>query len=321
MDQKIGWIVPSYPPRKFYLEKLVKTFEKYSTNVDLIVVWTRRSDNHLDNNSSVKHLYLQDHYSDVDLEIFEETKSIINVKKIFGIMMEYANYQALVCTDDELEFVRPFSNLDIARKFETGKKFPAIDVREYKSKNHLLKKIIVECNKIVINEEDRKTINKLSNRYSAYGWFADIPFYDCDKVPSFLKTIGIQNLSDLHRLNFFTFDHILYQFSCLLNYSYTYEILNWENAEKYNAYSWFECFHMNEKGKEYARIYQEKYSPFWTPSSELLGIFRNAICVFHLDRQFIKSSKKLRIKNKILKFIQITKLLLLNTKNRPSGKK
>jgi hypothetical protein len=231
-------------------------------------------------------------------------------------MSLYSDYHGLICTDDELEFIKPFSDSDIVRKFKSIKSFPAINVHDYKSKNYLLKKIIIECNKMIASESDRDNIKRLTANYATYGWFADLPFYDCEKIPHFLKTIGIHNFSDLNRLNFFTFDHILYQFSCILNYSYKYQILDWENAEKYGAYSWFECFHLHNKGKEYAQIYQEKYKPLWSTSRDLLGIFQDAICVFHIDRQLINQSKKLKIRNRISTLIKTFSLHVSNMKNR-----
>ena len=42
--KKLGWIVPSHKPRKSYIEKLIESFSNFSSDTDLIVIWTYRSD-------------------------------------------------------------------------------------------------------------------------------------------------------------------------------------------------------------------------------------------------------------------------------------
>ena len=41
----LGWIVPSHKPRIEYLSTMIESFKKYSFGVDLIIVWSYKTDN------------------------------------------------------------------------------------------------------------------------------------------------------------------------------------------------------------------------------------------------------------------------------------
>jgi hypothetical protein len=50
----IGWIIPTWPPREAYVTKLKESFNIFATDVDLIIVWSRRKDNFLRGNDKIK---------------------------------------------------------------------------------------------------------------------------------------------------------------------------------------------------------------------------------------------------------------------------
>ena len=292
----VGWIVPSHPPRLEKLNLLINSFLEYSTNIDLIIVWTRKSDNQLPNFKNIKSIYLDEYFNNIDLELLEKTRSIINVKKIFGIMHEYEKYDGLFCTDDEVEFTQSFSGQKLLEDFSIRKVFPATDIGMVKSKDDIIQRILTESCKLILDEKDREIIKFATNNYKLFGWFADIPFYDCRDVKNFLKKYGLSDYKSLLKLNFFTFDHILYQYYKIFSGESTYHELNWI-YDKPGAYNWFECLHLSPLNLDYIHEYEKKFAPRWASSRDLTNYFVHAICVFHTDRVNLRFSRYLLIKH------------------------
>jgi len=302
----LGWIVPTHPPRKDILLNLLFTFESFADDTDLIIVWSYHKDNFLisETHNNVFHIYLEDHFLKSEIEIFEKTKSIINIKYIFAIIMLYQKYEGLVGTDDELEFVKEFSGVEIIEKMRKVNFFPATDISTHIVRDNVFERILTECSKLLDNKYDQETIKISTNNYKQFSWFADIPFYDSLLVPDFLKTFGLSDLKNLTKLNFYTFHHILYQYFCILNSSKSFYCFDWE-YKQIGVYNWFECFHLENLQYVKARQYQEMFRPLWCSSFELPKIFKNAICVFHTDRINNKVSRVKLAKHHIKALIKV----------------
>jgi len=292
----VGWIVPTHPPRENNFKVLLNSFQKFSINVDLIIVWTRKKDNFLPSESKVKSIFLDDYFSPADLELFEKTRSIINVKKIFGIMHEYGNYEGLFCTDDEIEFIRKFDGKILLEKFMNKNYFAATDISSVKSKENIIQRILAESCKFISDEGSRKLIKTATKDYKLFGWFADIPFYNSKLVPDFLSKFGLNDYQSLTSLSFFTFDHILYQYYLVLRGDSNYYELKWQYNNP-SAYNWFECLHLQPLNVSYIEEYQQIFSPSWASSIELTTYFTESICIFHTDRVNLRFSRYLAMKH------------------------
>jgi len=302
----LGWIVPTYPPRKDFLSKLLATFESFSHDTDLIVVWSYHRDNFLisETHNNVVHLYLENHFLQSEIEIFEKTKSIINIKYVFAIILLYQKYEGLVGTDDELEFIRSFSGAEIIKKMRKVNHFPTTDISEQNVKDNVFERVLNECAKLLENKHDQNAIKELTENYKQFSWFADIPFYDSELVPNFLEAFGLTDIKDLTKLNYYTFHHILYQYFCVLRGLKNFHCFDWE-YKQIGVYNWFECFHLENAKHLKAKQYQEMFRPLWCSSFKLPSVFENAICVFHTDRIDTKVSKINLAKHHIKALIKI----------------
>jgi hypothetical protein len=307
--KSLAWIVPSHKPRINYLSILIDSFQKYSSGVDLIIVWSYKTDNQIDlkfksNSPNIRHIYLDDFYSINDIILMEKTRSIINIKKLLAIKEFYKHYKGLVCTDDEIEFYREFTGDLVNEHFSRDRLFPATNIMSVKSKDDIISRVLAECVKFLANESDRSTIKSKIENFSTYSWFSDLPYYDSRLVGNFLQFFSITDYQSLLRINFFTFEHILYQYYCILNENYEYHLYDW----KYNvfgSYNWFECFHLNISSPTYAIEYQREFAPLWCSSSELIDIFPNSFCLFHTDRINIRPSRTKKIKHHIKEIINL----------------
>ncbi len=296
--KQLGWIVPTHPPRTEQLSNLIESFEKHASNVDLIIVWTRKSEDRLTIRPGIKSIYLDDYFSSTDIELFENTRSIINVKKIFGIMHEFRFYCGLVCTDDEIEFIRDFEGSDLLSDLASKKVFPATDISKVKAKDNILQKVLSESCKFLPLQSDRIFIKEATKNYSLFSWFSDLPFYHSDDIPGFLSKFNLTDYESLRQLNFYTFDHILFQYYKVLEDSFKYKSLDWVYDIK-GAYNWFECLHLEPTKYNYISYYQENFAPKWTSSTKLISFFTDAICVFHTDRVNVRYSKYLMVKHQL----------------------
>ena len=294
----IGWIVPTHPPRADILKVLLNSFQKFNNNVDLIIVWTRKKDSFLSSEYRIKSIYLDEYFSPEDLELFEKTRSIINVKKIFGIMHEYRNYRGLFCTDDEIEFIRKFDGKILLEKFINKNIFAATDISSVKSKDNIIQRILTESCKLISDEGNRKLLKTATKDYTLFSWFADIPFYDSKLVPDFLDEFGLSDYQSLTSLSFFTFDHILYQYYQIFREHSNYYELKWE-YDSQAVYNWFECLHLQPLNLSYIEEYQRVFPPSWASSIELTTYFTESICIFHTDRVDIRFSRYLLMKHHI----------------------
>ena len=292
----MGWIVPTHPPREKQLGILINSFRQYSRDVDLIIVWSRKSEDTLHGNPQIKSIYLDDYFNATDIDLFEKTRSIINVKKIFGIMHEHKSYKGLICTDDEIEFIRFFEGDSLLRDLSIKKVFPATDISNVKSKDNILQRVLTESNKILPLENERILIKEVTRNYSLFSWFSDLPFYQCSDIPDFLDRFNLIDYESLKQLNFFTFDHILYQYHKILSDGFKYHALDWSYETK-GAYNWFECLHLEPIKNDYVSYYQENFAPKWTSSPSLTNQFTEAICLFHTDRVDMRYSKFLMSKH------------------------
>jgi hypothetical protein len=139
-ENKIAWLVPSHAIRREFNTNLAKTFVKYNEDVDLYFMWTKKEDNQIDFNSNIKHFYLEDYISERRIEQYIEIGSIINVKKILGLKLLKDGYKGIVCTDDEVKFVRQFKSQEISEHFSQYNEIPV-----HKTANPRLQGISKAC--------------------------------------------------------------------------------------------------------------------------------------------------------------------------------
>jgi hypothetical protein len=155
---------------------------------------------------------------------------------------------------------------------------------------------LTESNKLLPLGNERILIKEATKNYSLFSWFSDLPLYHCNDVPGFLNRFNLTDYESLKQLNFFTFDHILFQYHKILSDGYKYQTLDW-SYDTNGAYNWFECLHLEPIKYDYVSYYQENFAPKWTSSSSLTNHFTEAICLFHTDRVDFRYSKFLMFKH------------------------
>jgi len=277
MKNNIAWIVPTYSGRTEYLSQFQQTFFQHSKDVDLVIVYTHRTDKQIEMDGPNQEFFLEDYFSLREIWEFTADRSIINIKKILGLFELQNQYQGYICTDDEVKFFRNFDSHSIMQHFSSQNRIPV-----HPTKNPRLQKILIDSAGL-FDVQEVSNLRAKSREFQLYGWFADLPFYLGSDISGFLHRLKISNHSDFKRLSSQTFDFILYQFYLINNSRADYLIFDWDEPEI--AASWFEIFHQSRKGRGYFKQMLKEYEPLWVSNEKGLKSSSLAICVFHLDRE------------------------------------
>jgi len=150
----------------------------------------------------------------------------------------------------------------------------------HKVKHPGLINILRSCADLLSKEKDKEEIFQITEGWTLYGWFADIPFYLSSEVPGLLKRFSLEDKCHLEKLNFENFDFILYQFHLLLARKAVLHKFEWRAL---GGGSWFELFGTTFKSKKYAKQHQKIFKPLWC-TQNMRNVFLDAFCYFHTDR-------------------------------------
>lgn len=291
----LGWIIPTHLPRKRLVEELIETYHKHVTKIDLHFVFSRRKENYIESDS-INCIFLEDYFSETDIEIFELTGSIINVKKLFVVQLLANEYRGLIVTDDEIEFIREINGDYLLNELLDEKVYLAQKIEKLTGgKTDSLRRVLLESSKMFVHQDDREAIKAISSEFELYSWFSNLPFYDCEDLPDFFRRIELTTQKDYFKLTYFSFDHVLYQYHKIIRGERNLREVKWKiNKQTYNL---FECMHYEPLNLEAITQYRAFVNPRWISGRILIDYFPEAIVLFHKDRQGNKNQIWLQSKH------------------------
>ena len=236
MESKICFLIPIYPPDYHYL-----IFLKDLTINDkfmIIFIFTYLNDFKLFENiiisknystyKNISHIILEDnHIIKPYISSFDhKDKGIINIKKIYGlyyiITNSKYNFDYIACVDCEIRFINTKKVYDKFKLYCERKTAICGNTSIRQPQHFFLENIHNECLNY-IKQIDIEKINNLTNNGNFYFWYSDINIYDVKLLPDFLKYISFDysNFSNfIKRMNFFTFDYIIYYYYCMIYHDY-----------------------------------------------------------------------------------------------------
>jgi hypothetical protein len=161
-----------------------------------------------------------------------EEQGIITFKKYFALDLLKEKYEYLATCDSEIEFVscdfvnEKFKNF-CERKIIIGSTVDSpinvVNPFEILPQSKLIE-VVEKINKTsaaLFNEEEIERISKFNFRF--YFWFSDIPVYDSKILIDFFNHINFnetQYENFIKKLNYYTFDFIIYAYYCLMYKDY-----------------------------------------------------------------------------------------------------
>jgi hypothetical protein len=213
--KKVAFLIPSHPPHYHYIYNLVNNLTKYDIKVDIYLVFSNMEDyNKFTMKNEIKPI-ICDSY---------KTNSIITYKKFFGLKhLANSKYDHIICCDSEIDIIsKNFNNSNINNKLRD------IFNNKYIYAGYSNDPVLIEINKKSANmfQEKYDYLKDITNNFSLYFWYSDLPVYRKEDILPFLNMINYENLIWEH------FDYILYQYYLILYHRF--QIVNTTPITKLN---------------------------------------------------------------------------------------
>lgn len=157
-------------------------------------------------------------------EILRVTRDqgIINIKKFYALKRLQNDYKFSIVVDSESELIKGVNLMKICEEF-------------YENKILLANKTRCECD--FINAQSKKFFppKRLEND-ELYFWFNQPCIYKNDYLNEFWREFGCHNLKDFLKLNFYSFDFLIYGYFLLY-----FKGFKLENVEVLADFGFLEC--------------------------------------------------------------------------------
>jgi hypothetical protein len=239
MNKKSCFIIPTWPPHFGYLNFLNNLPD--NLEFDICFVLSYNSDEQLLNSMNYKKIYktiviehyLSSNYIDEILRKKIEDQGIITLKKFIALDILKKEYKYLCTVDSEIEFVNT-NKVDVKLENYCNKKIIiGSTVNEVRTVTNpfyvvpqtelvkVIEKINKESSNLFSNDEKEILFNMISNRF--YFWFSDIPVYQSELLIDFFNHIQFSESTYVDfskKLNYYSFDYIIYVYFCLLYKNY-----------------------------------------------------------------------------------------------------
>ena len=197
---KTATIIPTHSPKFHWAYKLLESYIQYVQQPhDLYFVFTNEDEA----NTFKDGCKTPNDYMELILPIsLRDKKSIINVKKYFGLYSIHANYDYIGVFDSESIFVKQCNLNDVYLDIASTNYFKA---NLAKDGNHIIQhiaeKLKLNYNKSLILETDF---------YSLYWWFNEIPVYHMDYFSEFINWFySLENINEIQN-DYYCFDFLVY---------------------------------------------------------------------------------------------------------------
>ena len=248
-----AFVIPIHPPHYHYIYNLI---EKYEFNcIDIFLIF-----------SNISHYEMFDHKHRIIPIIIPEnihTNNIVTYKKFYALQYHLMNtsYDSFIVCDSEISLV--YENFNIPNVLQ-------------KINNFFNNKLIYGGD--VQHEIDKEKILNITNNYTLYSWWSEIPYYKRDHLEDFFNKINYNNI------NWFHFDHSIYTHYLLLYHNFN--IVNLTNIigirwslESYYTDDINNLFILNDHKYQFSwatiRLF-DRFKDFFINNGTLL--------LYHLDR-------------------------------------
>jgi len=219
-NNKCAFVIPLHP-KHFDYGYYIYDF-LIDKNVDLYFIFTNLEDKHNFNkkfDSNRKFLILSDY---MDLNVITDNNSYAALKKLHGISILNSKYDYISCIDSEIKFINDDNNYDYYKMMKNIVESKIICGGKSPSGSHI-NKIITDTLTIMPDVRYHEKLKQLSNNFSIYTWWSNLPVYDCKKVIHFLEWINFSDITKLSSFNFF--DDLAYNYFCVLFYDYDLKVI------------------------------------------------------------------------------------------------
>lgn len=298
--ENLAWLIPTHRSRFQIYAKHYELTKKYAPNFKHFAVVQSAEEaielRHLtDQNLSI--INLEENFTKYQILSYVKTRSIINVKKLFGLSQIYKEFDKVIISDDEIELfddLKPQDILDIKNNFHSF----------HRTSNKYLERIICSPIRLIDNPIEKSTIFDDFCKNNYYGWFSNLPVYESKYLKKFFTRYNLKNNKDFDKLVFEDFDYILYQYSIYLDKldEVNFKFYNW-NLPDLGGSLW-EMYYINSNLNEFIIENLKVNKILWIPNGNCKSIVPEAKMVFNIDRDY--SNPQYNVKKLIKKFLRLS---------------
>jgi hypothetical protein len=189
----IAFIIPIHPKHYNYIYNLLKIIDKFDITIELILVFSNDSDYSIFlKKDKIKKIIIPN----------TNTGNIVTYKKFFALetFKEDKTYDYFIVCDAEITIIpENFNQENILDKI--NKIYESKIIYAGETHNDWVKDITKSSCNLVSNED---TLKIVTNNYSLYFWWSDLPVYKREHLTHFFNVIKYDSI------NWFHFDHIIY---------------------------------------------------------------------------------------------------------------
>ena len=214
-----------------------------------------------------------------------KSRSIINVKKIFGLLKLYQEFDRIIVTDDEIELYDFLSPEDILNTSKNLYAFHSVN-------NKYLERVISSPLRLLISEAEKELILTNFCNKNYYGWFSNLPVYESKYLPSFFDRYNLNYPLDFDKLVFEDFDFILYQYSLFLDDPSGARLIFYDwNLPDVGGSIW-EMYYLKSDFSKFIRQDLLLNRILWCPHPNSKKIVPTSKMLFNTDRNYLTTKKR-----------------------------
>jgi hypothetical protein len=265
----LALIIPIHPKHYHFIYNLIDiTNQNPENNIDIFLIFSDEQDYNMFNKKDfIKKIILPP----------TNTNSIVTYKKFYALenLKNEAKYDYFIVCDAEISIIpENFNRTNILNKINKIYENKLI----YGGNTNQPYGIIKDSASIFINNNDLDELKNITNNFTLYYWWSDLPVYKREHVTDFFNKICYDNISWNH------FDHKIY-----LNYLILYHKFNILNLSKLINHNFsLESYNTNNK-ESLIILKNNNYGFSWaTPiffNNHKDFLMKECCCLlYHLDR-------------------------------------
>lgn len=201
---KCAFVIPIHPKHFGYAPTIIEQLS--GSDADLYFVFTTKMDRDLFS-LNVNSLILSDY---TDLAGVENTNSFITLKKFYALLKLKDKYEYITCIDSEVRFLKTRGFYDIMKKIAESRSFYGSVLNQENTGRCIIYQTLFNLTPM----NDQNNLMNLSRNCSIYTWWSNIPVYTCAYLQEFFRWIEFDK--NLDKYSWYVFDHMLYNYFCVL---------------------------------------------------------------------------------------------------------
>jgi len=216
MDKnKCALVIPLHPKHYNYGYSIIE--ELNHSDVDLYFCFTTKEDKvlfekELKKGLTLNYLLLSDY---APISEIEKTNAFVSIKKIYSLSVLYDKYEYISCIDSEIKILKNTGFYDMMKSIVKTKKICGGKLRNYSFPE---RNILYHSLCRLTDPREHTKLDLLSENFTIYTWWSNMPVYDCKIVKHFLQWIKFDNR--VNRFIWEVFDDMTYNYFCILYYDY-----------------------------------------------------------------------------------------------------